>query len=164
MGRCMSSTVTTVPARLFLLPHPDVPARGRDARLGEGLQLLRPPPAELTAGAAATTCLACHDFLRGRSGIHDSAYVGMEPDDRSWQLAISFIAAWRGTGAGRDPSAVAHRLAEVTADGNATTIEQAVLGLTTLGNMFLELYAECAGSSADAVLREASSINWDEPR
>jgi hypothetical protein len=88
----------------------------------------------------------------------------MEPDDRSWQLAISFIAAWRGTGAGRDPSAVAHRLAEVTADGNATTIEQAVLGLTTLGNMFLELYAECAGSSADAVLREASSINWDEPR
>lgn len=75
----------------------------------------------------------------------------MEPDDRSWQLAISFIAAWRGTGAGRDPSAVAHRLAEVTADGNATTIEEAVLGLTTLGNMFLELYAERAGSSADAV-------------
>ena len=88
----------------------------------------------------------------------------MEPDDRRWQLAISFIAAWRGTGPGRDPSAVAHRLAEVTADGNATTIEQAVLGLTTLGNMFLELYAECAGSSADSVLREASSINWDEPR
>lgn len=99
-----------------------------------------------------------------RQGFPGSAYVGMEPDDRSWQLAISFIAAWRGTGAGRDPSAVAHRLAEVTADGNATTIEQAVLGLTTLGNMFLELYAERAGSSADAVLREASSINWDEPR
>jgi hypothetical protein len=98
-----------------------------------------------------------------RQGFSGSAYVGMEPDDRSWQLAISFIAAWRGTGAGRDPSAVAHRLAEVTADGNATTIEQAVLGLTTLGNMFLELYADCAGSSADAVLREASSINWDEP-
>ena len=98
------------------------------------------------------------------AGIFGQCVLCMEPDDRSWQLAISFIAAWRGTGAGRDPSAVAHRLAEVTADGNATTIEQAVLGLTTLGNMFLELYAERAGSSADAVLREASSINSDEPR
>ena len=31
-------------ARLLLLPHPDVPARARDGRLGEGLQLLPPPP------------------------------------------------------------------------------------------------------------------------
>jgi hypothetical protein len=30
--------------------------------------------------------------------------------------------------------------------------------------MFLELYADCTGSSADAVMREASSMNWGEHR
>ena len=81
--------------------------------------------------------------------------------ERSWQLAISLIAAWRGTGECGD-GAVARRLAEAAAEGDATAAEQAVAGLTALGNMFLELYADCAGSSSDTILRDAATLRWDD--
>jgi carboxymethylenebutenolidase len=162
-----------------MIPMTVCPAGQRGITQPEGRFL--PPagrtgPARKPSGSARVSPVRDTSHVDGADGaashLHTTGifgqcvHAGMEPDDRSWQLAISFIAAWRGTGAGRDPSACAHRLAEPTADGDGdgTTIEQAVLGLTALGNMFLELYADCAGSSADAVLREASSINWDKPR
>jgi hypothetical protein len=66
------------------------------------------------------------------------------PDDRGWQLALDLVAAWRAASDAPRQSAVAQRLAEA-AKGDASTAEQAVLGLTALGNMFLELYADCSG-------------------
>jgi hypothetical protein len=81
--------------------------------------------------------------------------------DRSWQLAVSLIAAWRGPGECGD-SAVAQRLAEVAAEGGATAVEQAVAGLTALGNMLLELYADCAGSSGDSILQDAATLRCDD--
>jgi hypothetical protein len=81
--------------------------------------------------------------------------------DSSWQLALSLIAAWRGAGDSRGQAAAAQRLA-AAADGDAATVEQAVLGLLAVSNMFLELYADCAGMSVDAVLRNAAIIGHDE--
>jgi hypothetical protein len=36
--------------------------------------------------------------------------------------------------------------------------------MTALGNMFLELYADCAGSSIDAVLWDAAAVADDHGR
>jgi hypothetical protein len=84
-------------------------------------------------------------------------------EDRSWDLALSLVAAWRAAADGeRAQSAVARRLAEAAAEVGQAAAEQAVLGLTTLGNMFIELYADCAGSSVDSVLREAAALRWDD--
>jgi hypothetical protein len=82
--------------------------------------------------------------------------------DRSWQLALGLIAAWREAGGARRQDAFAQRLAEVAAEGGAAAVEHAVLGLTALGNMFVELYADSAGRPADAVLQDAASLSWDD--
>lgn len=96
------------------------------------------------------------------SGSVDETPTAMADDRVSWQVAISLIKAWRGSGRQRsDQSAVMRRLAEST-DGNAAAIEKAVLALTALGNMFLELYADCAGSSIDRVLLEAAILRLDK--
>jgi hypothetical protein len=79
-------------------------------------------------------------------------------EDRSWLLAISLIAAWRETGGDSGSKAVERELAKATAKGNVTATEKVMVGLITLGNMFIELYADAVGSSADAVLREAAAI------
>jgi hypothetical protein len=81
--------------------------------------------------------------------------------DRSWQLAISLIAAWRGPDRER---AVAQRLGGLAAEGDPIAPEQAILGLTALGNMFLELYADLVGSSTSSVLQEAATLTWDGDR
>ena len=78
--------------------------------------------------------------------------------DRKWQLAISLIAAWRGADGER---AVVQRLARLAARGDPTAAEQAIVGLTALGNMFLELYADLAGSSTGTVLQEVATLSWD---
>ena len=52
--------------------------------------------------------------------------------------------------------AVAQALAE--AERDPTAAEQAVIGLTTLGNMFMELYADCAGYPVDSVIRDAAAL------
>jgi hypothetical protein len=69
--------------------------------------------------------------------------AGWATGRRSWQLAVSLIAAWRGTGGGEGgQGAVAQKLSEALAAAEGTAVaEQAVLGLTALGNMFIELYA-----------------------
>jgi hypothetical protein len=82
--------------------------------------------------------------------------------NRNWQLALSLIAAWRGADRGRADLAVAQRLASLAAEGDPAVAQQAVLGLTALGNMFLELYAERAGSSTETVLYDAVALNWDD--
>jgi hypothetical protein len=82
------------------------------------------------------------------------------PEDQSWQLAISLVAAWRETGSERGYRAVARRLAELTAEGDGPA-ERAVLGLIALSNMFAELYADCAGKPVDTVLQDAAAIRWD---
>ena len=41
--------------------------------------------------------------------------------------------------------------------------EIAVLGLTALGNMFIELYANCTGSPVDSVIRDAAALAYDDP-
>ena len=66
-------------------------------------------------------------------------------EDRGWQLALGLIAAWRAAGDVRRASAVTRRLSEA-AKGVGSKVEQAVLGLTALGNTFIELYADCTGS------------------
>jgi hypothetical protein len=38
-----------------------------------------------------------------------------------------------------------------------------VLGLTALGNMFIELYADCTGSPVDSVIRDAAALAYDDP-
>jgi hypothetical protein len=83
-------------------------------------------------------------------------------DDRGWQLALGLIAAWRAASDARRRSAVARRLAEA-AKGDASTVEQAVLGLTALGNMFLELYADCSGYPVDTIIRDAVGLRHDDP-
>jgi hypothetical protein len=80
-------------------------------------------------------------------------------DDRGWQLALGLIAAWRAASDARRRSAVAQRLAE----GDASTVEQAVLGLTALGNMFLELYADCSGHPVDSIIRDVVALRHDDP-
>jgi hypothetical protein len=82
-----------------------------------------------------------------------------------WQLAIGLIRAWRGAGERAD-GAVAQKLAEVAAEDGAATAEQAVTGLVKLGNMFLELYADCAGLSIEWVLWDAAALADDhgQPR
>jgi len=83
-------------------------------------------------------------------------------EDRGWQFALGLIAAWRAASDARRGSAVAQRLTEA-AKGDASTVEQAVLGLTALGNMFMELYADCAGYPVDSVIRDAAALMHDDP-
>jgi hypothetical protein len=83
-------------------------------------------------------------------------------DDGSWQLALGLIAAWRAASDARRRSAVAQRLAEA-AKGDASTVEQAVLGLTALGNTFLELYADCSGYPVDSIIRDVVDLRYDDP-
>jgi hypothetical protein len=83
--------------------------------------------------------------------------TGYSSKDRSWQLALGLVAAWRAAGDGRRPRAVTQRLAEA-ADGDPPAVEQAVIGLTALGNMFMELYADCAGYPVDSVSRDAAAL------
>jgi hypothetical protein len=87
--------------------------------------------------------------------------MGQEAQDRGWQLALGLIAVWRRTGAARK-GAVAHALAEA-AERDPAAAEQAVLGLTALGNMFMELYADCAGYPVDSVIRDAAALMYGDP-
>jgi hypothetical protein len=80
--------------------------------------------------------------------------------DTNWQVALSLIAAWRETDGGLRQDAFAQKLAEVAAEGGPATVENAVLGLTALGNMFAELYADSTGRSVDAVLADAAALEW----
>jgi len=34
---------------------------------------------------------------------------------------------------------------------------------TALGNMFIELYADCTGSPVDSVIRDAAALAYDDP-
>jgi len=61
----------------------------------------------------------------------------------------------------RRRSAVAQRLAEA-AKGDVSTVE-AALGLTALGNMFLELYADCSGYPIDSIIRDVVALRHDDP-
>jgi hypothetical protein len=49
------------------------------------------------------------------------------------------------------------------AQGDGSKAEQAVLGLTGLGNMFIELYANCTGSPIDSFIRDAAALAYDDP-
>ena len=93
----------------------------------------------------------------------DNAYVMEEHvEGRSWQLALELIAARREAVDARRQDAFTHRLAELTAEGGAAAVEHAVLGLTALGNMFVELYADSAGRSVDAILQDAAALRWED--
>ena len=84
-------------------------------------------------------------------------------DDHGWQLALGLVAAWRAASDARRRSVVARRLAEAAKGGEASTVEQAVLSLTALANMFLELYADCSGYPADSIIRDAVALRHDDP-
>ncbi len=49
------------------------------------------------------------------------------------------------------------------AQGDGSEVEQAVLGLTALGNTFIKLYADCTGSPVDSVIRDAAALAYDDP-
>ena len=73
-----------------------------------------------------------------------------------WQDAISLMAAWLGPCEELRHDAVAHRLTEVAAEGGPAAVEHAALCLVDVAGMFAELYADCAGTSFDTVLKEAA--------
>ncbi len=50
------------------------------------------------------------------------------------------------------------------AEGGPAAVEQAVIGLAALGNMFLELYADRADTSIEAVLWDAAALADDNER
>ena len=114
------------------------------------------------AGHAATRYFA--QWKEGRAPAHsrEADMTTRNADDRGWQLAFGLIAAWRAASDARRRSAVARRLAEA-AKGEASTAEQAVLSLTALGNMFLELYADCSGYPVDSIIRDAVALRHDDP-
>ena len=87
--------------------------------------------------------------------------MGQQTEDRGWQLALGLIAVWRRTGDARK-GAVAQALAEA-AERDPMAAEQAVIGLTALGNMFMELYADCAGYPVDSVIRDAAALMYGDP-
>jgi hypothetical protein len=76
-------------------------------------------------------------------------------------MAISLLAVWRAArDDGRD-DVVARRLAAVASEGGLTAVEKAALGPADVAGMLLELYADCAGTSLDAVLEEAAAALAD---
>lgn len=98
------------------------------------------------------------------SGEIDAMNEGM---DRNWQLAISLVTAWREADGEHANLAVAQRVASLAKEGDPAgdqraVHQKAVLGLTALCNVLLELYAECAGSSAESVLHDAATLGWDD--
>jgi hypothetical protein len=93
----------------------------------------------------------------GPSAGSDAAFPG---PGEGWELALGLIKAWRGAGE-RAEGTVAQKLAEVTAEGRAVTVEQAVTALVALGNMMIELYADSAGLSIERVLWEAAAVPDD---
>jgi hypothetical protein len=86
--------------------------------------------------------------------------TGQETEDQGWQLALRLIAVWRRTGGARK-RAVAQALAEA-AQRDPAAAEQAVIGLTALGNMFMELYADCADYPVDSVIRDAAALPYGD--
>jgi hypothetical protein len=42
-------------------------------------------------------------------------------------------------------------------------MEQAVVGLTALSNMFIELYAHCAGYPVDSVILDVAALMYGDP-
>jgi hypothetical protein len=82
--------------------------------------------------------------------------------DRDWQLALGLVAAWRAASDARRPSVGARRLAKA-GKGEERMVEEAVLSLTALANMFLELYADCSGYPVDSVIRDAVALRHDDP-
>src|SRR5580700_278537 len=115
-----------------------------------------------TSRPAAADC-----GLRGRFrilwlGSWTGVNGGRSGEDRGWQLALGLVAAWRAAGDARRRNAVTHRLAEA-ALGDAAAAEQAVIGLTALSNMFMELYADCAGYPVDSVIRDAAALMYGDP-
>ena len=115
--------------------------------------MARPPIAIRTPGPR---------FLVLRLGSGTDVNAGRKGEDGGWQLALGLIAAWRATGDARRRNAVTQRLAEA-ANGDAIAMEQAVVALTALGNMFIELYADCAGYPVDSVIRDAAALMYGDP-
>ncbi len=87
--------------------------------------------------------------------------IGQEAEDRGWQLALGLIVVWRRTGDARKGAVV--RALDEAAERDPTAAEQAVIGLTALSNMFMELYADCAGYSVDSVIRDAAALMYGDP-
>jgi hypothetical protein len=82
--------------------------------------------------------------------------------ERNWLLAISLIAAWRRNGGAPPQTAVVQRLAEMTAEAGAATVEQVALGLADVASTLLELYADCVARSPDDVLQDAATLQGDK--
>lgn len=80
----------------------------------------------------------------------------------SHRLALDLLEAWRGTAGARRPAAVTRRLASQAAHGGPATMEQIVVGLTALADMFLELYAASAATPVGWVLRETAELTLED--
>jgi hypothetical protein len=85
--------------------------------------------------------------------------TGDEAEGR--QEAISLMAAWLRACDELRHDAVALGLAEVAAEGGPAAVEQAALGLADIAGMFMELYADSAGTSLQTVLEEAAAALRD---
>lgn len=80
------------------------------------------------------------------------------------RLALDLLEAWRGTDGPRRPAAVTRRLAELASPGGTATMEQIVVALIALTDMFIELYAESTAAPVRWVLRETAELTPDDSR
>jgi hypothetical protein len=80
-----------------------------------------------------------------------------DEEPESWQLALGLVAAWREISSDERRGAVAQRLAALASEGGPAAVERVVLNLADLAGMFIELYADCAGSSPEAILRDVAA-------
>lgn len=80
----------------------------------------------------------------------------------SHRLGLDLLEAWRGAAGARRPAAVKRRLADQAASGSPATVEQIVVALTALADMFLELYADTAATPVSWILRETAELTLDD--
>jgi hypothetical protein len=118
-----------------------------------------PKRADLVPGPRPAPELARYDHIDAERTRAPAPFTPPAPPGE----ALGVLAAVLDRdGDARRRNAVTHRLAEAAA-GDAAAAEQAVIGLTALSNMFMELYADCAGYPVDSVIRDAAALMYGDP-
>src|SRR5579872_470631 len=150
-----------------------VPRGGRDRRVGGPVDVAGDPVQDGLDVPAAERFVHLLGRIDVLLGAHELLLIlsraGQAPNaataagsPTNWSMLRTRPPAWRAAGDARRRNAVTHRLAEA-ALGDAAAAEQAVIGLTGLSNMFMELYADCAGYPVDSVIRDAAALMYGDP-
>jgi hypothetical protein len=81
-----------------------------------------------------------------------------ENEAHEWRDVISLIATWRAARRHLRHDAVARRLDELTSDGNPVAMKHVAARLVDVAGVLTELYADCLGTSFDAILLDAAAV------